>query len=107
MGLRVRKTKRTHLAVDLDALANKFDLGVRVLSEGRETLLDTLDLLCDSRQDTLLETVELIETAPGSDLTQTNENTTHGLEVESLVTAENEDESTELHAKCLDGLGFT
>lgn len=49
---------------------------VAVLSQGH---LDVLHLLGDSRQHSLLQTVELVEAAPGSHLTQTHEDTTHGL----------------------------
>ena len=78
----------THVLVELHVLPNKFDLGVRVLYQGRKTLLDTLDFLRDVRQYSLLETIELVETAPSTDLTKTNEDTSHCLEIERLVTAE-------------------
>lgn len=58
---------------------------VAVLSQGH---LDVLDLLGDSRQHSLLQTIELIETAPGSHLTQTHEDTTHGLKQRSRSTKE-------------------
>lgn len=51
-------------------------VGVAVLPQGH---LDVLDLLGDSREHSLLQTVKLIKTAPCSHLAQTHEDTTHGL----------------------------
>ena len=61
-----------------------------------ECLLDGLDLLGDSRQHSLLQTVELIKASPRPHLTQTDKDTPHGLEVKCLITVEDEDKATEL-----------
>ena len=66
-----------------------------------QCLLDGLDLLGDGRQHSLLQTVELIEAAPGSHLTQTDKDTSHGLEVKRLITVEDEDKATKLMTKSL------
>ena len=96
----------THLVVDLDVLPNQLDLRVRVLDECGKTLLDGLDLLRDGTEDTLFETIELVETAPSTDLTKTNEDTSHCLEIERLVTAEDQDETPKLYTKRLNRLRF-
>ncbi len=67
-----------------------------------QTKLDILDLLRDGRQDTLLQTVELVEAAPRADLADTEEDAAHGLEVERVVAAEDEREAAELDTECLD-----
>lgn len=54
-------------------------IGVAVLPQGH---LDVLDLLGDSGEHSLLQTVELVKAAPSSHLTQTHEDTTHGLKKE-------------------------
>ena len=92
----------THVAVDLDVLPHKLNFGVGVLYQRCQALLDGLNLLGYCGEDALFETVELIETAPCSHLTKTNEDTTHGLEIESFVTAENEDEAAKLDTKSFD-----
>ena len=97
----------THLIIDLDILPDQLDFRVRVLDECGETLLDGLDLLRDGTEDTLLETIELVEASPRADLTETDEDTTHCLEVERLVTAEDQDEATELNTEGLDRLRLT
>ena len=78
----------THVAVDLDILPNELDFGIRVLHQRCQTLLDGLDLLGYRTENTLFKSIKLVETAPCPYLTETNEDTTHGLEVERLVTAE-------------------
>ncbi len=70
-------------------------------------MLNALDLLRDGRQDTLLESIELVETSPCSDAAQTDKDAAHRLEVERLVTAEDDDKHAELHTQCLDRLGLT
>ena len=57
-------------------------VGVAVLPQGH---LDVLDLLGDGREHSLLQSVELVEAAPRSHLTQTHEDTTHGLKTEELT----------------------
>ena len=61
-----------------------------------ERLLDGLDLLGDGREHPLFKTVELVKATPGSDLTQTDKDTTHGLEVKRLVTVEDQNKTTHL-----------
>ena len=46
--------------------------------------LDGLNLYGHCRQYGLLQTVELIKAAPGTALDQTNEDATHGLDVQAL-----------------------
>ena len=94
--------RRTHILVDLHILSHKLDLRIGVLDKRCKTLLDGLDLLRNSTENTLLESIELIKASPRSNLTKTNENTTHGLEIESFVTAENEDEAAKLDTQSFD-----
>ena len=68
--------------------------------------MDALYLLRDSTDDTLLETVELVEASPCANMTKTDEDTTHGLEVKCLVTAEDKDEASELDSESFDGLSL-
>ena len=93
---------RTHLVVDLHVLANQLDLRVWILHERGKSLLDRLNLLRDGTEDALFQTIELIEASPCTDLTESDEDTTHGLEVERLVTAEDQDEPPELDTESLD-----
>lgn len=57
---------------------SQLTIGMSLLLQG---LLDGLDLLGHSRQHSLLETIELIKTAPRSHLAQTHKDTTHSLRV--------------------------
>ena len=52
------------------------------------------------------KSIELIETPPRANLTQSNENTSHSLEIERFVTTKHQNKSTELYTECLHGLGF-
>lgn len=81
---------------------NEFDLGSRIVDSSAETELDRLDLLRDSTEDAFFESIELVETSPRSDLTQSNEDPSHRLKVERLVATEYENESSELHTERLD-----
>lgn len=92
----------TNVLVDLQILPDQLNLGVGVLHQRCETLLNALHLLRYGTEDTLLKSIELVEATPCSDLTQTNENTAHGLEVECLVTTEYQHEATKLYTKGLD-----
>ena len=94
--------RRTHILVDLHILSHKLDLRIGVLDKRCKTLLDGLDLLRNSTKDTLFESIKLIKASPRSNLTKTNENTTHGLEIKGFVTAENEDKAAKLNTKSLD-----
>lgn len=51
-------------------------VGVTVLPQCH---LNILDLLGDSRQHSLLQTVKFVKAAPSAHLAQTHEDTTHGL----------------------------
>jgi hypothetical protein len=82
--------------------ADQLNLRLVILDTLLEAQLNVLDLLRDSGQDTLLQTVELVETTPSTDLADTKEDTAHGLEVESVVTAEDKCESSQLHTKGFD-----
>jgi len=84
----------TNVRVNLQALPNKLDLGIRILDQCRKALLNALNLLRNSAKNSLLETIELIETSPSSDLTQSDKDTAHSLEIERFITAENQDETT-------------
>ena len=64
-----------------------------------ECLLDGLYLLGDGREHSLLQTVELIKASPGTDLAETNKDTTHGLEVKCLITVEDQHKATQLVTK--------
>lgn len=96
----------THLAIDLDVFAYKLDFMVGVLHECSQTLLYTLHLLRDGTKDTFFETVELVETSPCANLTETDEDTAHCLEVKRLVATKNQDESAQLYTQCLHRFRF-
>jgi len=97
----------TDVWVDLQVLSDQLDLSVRVLNSCSQPLLDGLNLLRHGTKNAFLQTIELVKASPRADLTQTKENTAHGLEIECLVTTEYEDKPSELHTKCLDRLGFS
>ena len=82
---------RTNVLVDLQALPNELDLSIRVLHQRRQTLLYALHLLTNSTQNPLLQSIELVKASPSADLTQSDEDTTHGLEVERLVATEDQE----------------
>ena len=72
-----------------------------------ERLLDGLDLLGDGRQHPLLKTIELVKAAPGTDLTQTDKDTSHGLKVKRLIAVKDEDKTTHLMTEGLHRLSLT
>ena len=97
-----------HVLVDPDLLAHQLHRGVGlVCGLDLEMLLDCLNLLGHGGQSSLLESVKLVKASPGSHLTQTDEDPSHGLEVKSLVTVEDEDKSAKLVSKSLDSLSFS
>lgn len=102
--LRFLRAKRTDVLVDLQVLSHQLNLRIRVLHQRSQTLLNALHLLTNGTQNPLLQPIELVETSPRSDLTKTDENTTHSLEIERLVTTEDKYESPELNTKRFDGL---
>ena len=75
--------------------------GTLLLSMFLESLLYGLDLLGDSRQHPLFQSVELVKAAPGPNLTETNKDTPHGLEVKRLITVEDQHKATQLMTKSL------
>ncbi len=105
MKIPTRSFQRHALAKKLDLIGGS--IGVRVGSRVGETLLDTLDLLRDRREDTFLQSIELVETTPCSNSAETDKDTTHGLEVECLVTTEDNDKHAELNTERLDRLSLT
>jgi hypothetical protein len=72
-----------------------------------ERLLDGLYLLGNGRQHTFFQSIELVEATPGSYLTQTDKDSSHGLEIKRFVTVEHKHKTAELVAQCLYRLGFT
>mmetsp|Transcript_1997 Transcript_1997/g.5250 ORF Transcript_1997/g.5250 Transcript_1997/m.5250 type:complete len:276 (-) Transcript_1997:2227-3054(-) len=92
-----------HVLVQLDASPEQVDVG-RVVEQ---PLLDAENLLTHGAQDTFLETIELVEAAPGADLTETGENSSHCAEIEGFIAVENEDESPELRSERLHRFGFS
>ena len=108
------------IGIDLELAPDELNFSRRIADSGLQSELDTLDLLRDSTEHALFESVKLVlepakgsiiskivgaaspalartyETAPCPDLAQTDENAAHGLKVERLVTAEDKDESSEL-----------
>lgn len=97
----------TNVLIDLETFTNKLNFNVRVLRQRNETLLNALYLLRHSTENTLLESVEFVKTSPCTDLTKTDEDATHGLEVEGFVATEDQNETPQLYAKSFDGLRFT
>lgn len=97
---------RTDILVDLQTFADQLDFGVGVLGNSGKTLLNALNLLRNRGQDALLETIELVEATPSTDLAETNEDTPHRLKVKRLVAAEDQNEATQLNSQRFDRLGF-
>ncbi|KAI6748665.1 hypothetical protein HG530_015438 [Fusarium avenaceum] len=85
---RVHGNKDTSVFVDVKLTTYQLNLRLVILDTLLKTQLDILDLLRNSGQDSLLQTVELVETAPSANLADTEEDTAHGLEIEGVVTAE-------------------
>jgi hypothetical protein len=69
--------------------------------------LNGLDLLGDSAQNAFFQSIEFVKTAPGSHLTYSQENPSHGLEIESVIATEDENKAAKLPAQCFDRLSFT
>ncbi|GKT85477.1 hypothetical protein Ct61P_03327 [Colletotrichum tofieldiae] len=101
---RVHGDEDTSVGVHAELSSNELGLGLLVFGSLLQAELNVLNLLRDSRQDSLLETVKLVETSPSTNLADTKEDATHGLEVESVVTAEDQCEAAELKAESLDRL---
>ena len=101
-----RGRHRTNILINFQMFAHQLNFSIRIFNQLSETLLNALNLLGHSTKDTLLQSIELVETSPRADLTQTDENPTHRLEVKGFVATENQDESTKLNAKGLHRLGL-
>ena len=101
MGIR-NETERTCVLVHLQLSTNHLNLRIRILDILLESDLDILDLLRNGGQNPLLQTIELVETTPSTNLTDTQKDPTHRLEIECVVTAEHERESSELDTQRLD-----
>ena len=69
--------------------------------------LDNLDLLRDSRKLFFKETVELIEASPRAALYQTDEDSTHRLEVNALITIEHQHLTAKRLAEGFDRLSLS
>ena len=80
---------------------------VECLAAFFESRLDLENLLRYCREHTLLESVELVEATVRADLTQTDENTSHRLPVESLITIEDESEAAKHGSQSLYRLGLS
>jgi hypothetical protein len=99
--------KLTNIFVDLQILPHELNFCIRIFHQARQSLLDGLHLLTDSTKNAFFQTIELVEASPCSDLAQTNEDTTHSLEIKCLVTTKHEHEPAELNTESFDRLGFT
>ena len=80
--------KHTYVLIGLQTLPNELNLNIGILDDGGKSLLYTLHLLQESTQNVFLLSVELIKTTQHSNLTKTNKDLAHGLEIEYLVTTE-------------------
>jgi hypothetical protein len=69
--------------------------------------LDALNLLRDGTQNTFFQPIELVEASPSSDLTYSEENSSHRFEIESVIATEYQHKSTELTSQSFDGFRFT
>src|SRR5580704_17198714 len=49
------------------------------------------------------KSIELIETPPCTNLTHSNENMSHSLEIERFITTKHQNKSTKLYTECLHG----
>lgn len=66
-----------------------------------ETGLNDQDLLGDSGQHSLFESVELVKAAPSADLAKTDKDPAHSIAIERLVTVENKNVPSKLRAQSL------
>mmetsp|Transcript_110735 Transcript_110735/g.352711 ORF Transcript_110735/g.352711 Transcript_110735/m.352711 type:complete len:877 (-) Transcript_110735:5495-8125(-) len=96
----VHRHEDTDVGVEPHRLAQDLDLLLVLLVAG----LDRQDLFTHRRQDPLLKTVELVKAAPSADLAEADEDAAHGLEVETLVAAEDKHEAAHGAAQGLHGL---
>jgi hypothetical protein len=90
---------RTGVAVNLQASSYHINLTIRVFNILLQSNLNVLHLLGHGGQNTLLQSVKLVETTPSTDLTNTQENTTHRLEIKSIITTEHQGKSSKLYSQ--------
>lgn len=100
---RVHRNEDAHVGVKLDITTHEIDAFLQVT----KTRLDREDLLRDSGEHTLFKSIELIEATPGADLAETDEDATHRVAIERLITVKDEDEATELGAQGLHRFSLT
>ena len=93
--------------MDLQLAPDKIDLRVWIGHALAQANLNVLNLLRNGGEDALLQSVELVETSPGTHLRDTEEDATHGLEVESVVAVEYQRKATELDTERFDRLSLT
>lgn len=103
---RLRQGHRPRVRIDSQGLADQLDFGGRIGRCRPEPLLNALNLLRHGREDSLFESVRLVETPPSADLTQSDKDPSHRLEVEGFVAAEDQNEAAESYTESLDGLRF-
>ncbi|KAF4513698.1 hypothetical protein G6O67_000939 [Ophiocordyceps sinensis] len=101
---RVHGDEDAGVFVHAQLAAHQLNLRLAVLCALLKAELNVLNLLRDGRQDPFLEAVKLVETAPSTNLADSEENAAHGLKVECVVAAKDEGESAELNAQSLDRL---
>lgn len=91
-------TDRTYTSVwaNSNRFPNKLDLCGRVADCRCQPLLDNLHLLRHSTQNSLFQSIDLVEAAEGADSAESDENSTHSLEVKGLIATEDKHESSEL-----------
>ena len=100
---RIHGYKGSDLWIQLNILAHQLDLALPF----SKTSLDDQNLLRAGREHTFLQSVELVEAAPSSDLAETDEDTAHCVEIEGFIAVEHQHEETELRAESLYGLCFS
>jgi hypothetical protein len=96
----------TNILVNFQILPDQLDLRVGILCQRSKSLLNRLNLLRNSTQNSLFQPIEFVETTPSANLAQANEYTAHGLEIECFVATKDKNKSTQLYAKGLHRLSF-
>ena len=96
----------TRVLVHFQSSPHKLNLGFLFLAVFQPNL-DILDLLGNGRKNTFLQTVKFIKATPSTNLTDTEEDSAHGLEIECVVTAKDERETTKLETQCFNRLSLT
>mmetsp|Transcript_19505 Transcript_19505/g.56126 ORF Transcript_19505/g.56126 Transcript_19505/m.56126 type:complete len:212 (+) Transcript_19505:6194-6829(+) len=96
----VHGDENANVFVELDGPSQQFN-GVLTFEQ---TSLNRKNLLANGGEDSLLQSIELVEASPGSNLTKTTEQTAHGTEVKSLIAIHHHNEATELGTQRLNTL---